>query len=353
MLKGEIDADACVIGLGGSGLAAIEALLEDGKTVVGIDAKEIAGSAAGSNGGLLLGGLYEFYHEIVRRFGRDRAREMYGVTLEQLERMQRETHDSVINTGSLRLGDDEEFPDCIAHMNALRADGFAAEPYEGREGCGLWIPQDAIYHPRASCRASAERILSDRALLFEHTKAVKIETGRVQTTEGTVHCKEVIIAVDGGIERFLPPHLRAGIQTYRLQMLGTAKEQPNLFPTPIYFRKGFDYVQQLQDGRIALGGGRDKDSRSTVASTYHQPSDEVQKFLETTLRNMGVSAPVTHRWAAPVAFTDSGLPIAEEIAENVIAVGAYSGTGNLVGRILGRAVARRDRKTIELFTKRV
>ena len=71
------------------------------------------------------------------------------------------------------------------------------------------------------------------------------------------------------------------------------------------------------------------------------PSAAIQGHLERFVRErLGVRAPITHRWAASVAYTDDELPIFEEVRDGVWAVGAYSGTGNVVGAVCGRAVAR-------------
>jgi glycine/D-amino acid oxidase-like deaminating enzyme len=70
------------------------------------------------------------------------------------------------------------------------------------------------------------------------------------------------------------------------------------------------------------------------------PTPEVQAWLERRLREtLGVRAPVTHRWAAIVGFTPDGLPVCEEVRPNVWAIGGYSGTGNVVGALVGRGVA--------------
>ena len=67
-----VDADVCVVGLGGSGLACISrAARPRAERVVGIDAVSVAAGAAGRNGGFLLGGLAMFHHDAVERFGRD------------------------------------------------------------------------------------------------------------------------------------------------------------------------------------------------------------------------------------------------------------------------------------------
>ncbi|HET7274236.1 MAG TPA: FAD-dependent oxidoreductase, partial [Longimicrobiaceae bacterium] len=56
-LHGDVEADVCVIGLGGSGLSCARELLDMGQRVVGLDARSVGGGAAGRNGGFLLAGL--------------------------------------------------------------------------------------------------------------------------------------------------------------------------------------------------------------------------------------------------------------------------------------------------------
>lgn len=80
VLEGDIDADVCIIGLGGSRLSAVDQALVLEKRVVGIDAGRIANGAAGRNGGLLLAGLADPYHTVVQSIGRARAREIYALT---------------------------------------------------------------------------------------------------------------------------------------------------------------------------------------------------------------------------------------------------------------------------------
>ena len=250
-------------------MSALRELLELGQRAVGIDAATVAGGAAGRNGGFLLAGLARFYHESVAQLGRERARAIYQVTLEQLERMRRETPEAIRRVGSLRIAEgEEEYRDCLEHLQALRADGFPAEPYDGPEGRGILIPSDGAFNPLLRCRLLAQGLLRDGVLLFEHTPALEIGSGVVRTPGGSIRCERVIVAVDGGLERFLRERL-------------------------------------------------------------------------------GVRAEITHRWAALVAYTDTGWPILEEVRPDVWAIGAYSGTGNVVGAILGRQVARRAVGAVE------
>lgn len=336
-LEGPVSAEVCVIGLGGSGLSAVRALQARGVSVVAIDAARVADGAAGRNGGLFLAGLAPFYHEVVERIGRLPAARLYERTLAEMDRMEEETPTAIRRVGSLRIAATaEELEDCQRQHAALVADGFPVRRYAGPEGDGLLFPTDGVFHPVRRCRALALEAIAHGARLFEGTRAVHVGPGRVETERGEVRCARVIVAVDGGLDRVLP-QLAGRVRTARLQMLATAPVGAARFPRPVYRRWGYDYWQQLEDGRIALGGFRD---RAEAEEWTHDrtPSATIQGHAERFLREtLGVAAPITHRWGASVAYTASGLPILEEVERGVVAAGAYSGTGNVVGAMCARA----------------
>ncbi|HEU0012418.1 MAG TPA: FAD-dependent oxidoreductase [Longimicrobium sp.] len=338
-LEGQVEADVCVVGLGGSGLACVHELVRQGARVVGLDAGMVAGGAAGRNGGFLLAGTALFYHDAVAAFGRQTARRIYRLTMEQIDRMAAETPDAVRRVGSLRVAaDDEEAEDCRAQLAAMQADGLPAEWYEGPEGRGLLIPTDGAYHPLRRCRTLAARAVEAGARLYEHSLAMSFTPHAVVTPTGAVSCDRLIVAVDGRLERIFP-ELRGRVRTARLQMLATAPTEEVRVPRPVYYRWGYEYWQQLPDGRLALGGFRDTagDREWTEDAT---PCAEIQDRLEAFLRGrLGVRAPITHRWAASVSYSDSWLPLLEEVRPRTWALGGYSGTGNVLGALCGRAAA--------------
>jgi len=339
-LETTVEADVCVVGLGGSGLACVHELLDLGVRVVGIDAGPVAGGAAGRNGGFLLAGTYHFYHDAVERYGRERALGIYRLTMEGIERMAAETPEAVRRVGSLRVSSSpEEEADCRAQLDAMRADGLPAGPYEGTEGRGLWIPTDGAFNPLLRCRLLARRALARGARLFERSPALSISGNEVETDRGRIRCGVVVVAVDGRLEAVLP-ELAGRVRTARLQMLATAPTDEVRVPRPVYARWGYEYWQQLPDGRIALGGFRDR-AEAEEWTDDAEPSARVQALLDEFLREgIGVRAPVTHRWAASVGFTPDGLPVLEEVRPGVIAAGGYSGTGNVIGMLCGRAAAQ-------------
>lgn len=339
-LDDDVTADVCVVGLGGSGLSAIGELRRLGASVVGVDAGTVAGGAAGRNGGFLLAGSSEFYHDAVRAYGRARALGIYRLTLAEMDRIEAETPEAVRRVGSLRIAaSGDEVEDCRAQLAAMHAYGLGAEWYAGPEGEGLLIRTDGAFNPLHRCRLLALREAEAGAGLFEHSAAVQVVANEVRTPGGRVRCGRVIVAVDGRLERLLPA-LEGRVRTARLQMVATAPLPEIRFPHPVYMRYGYEWWQQLEDGRIALGGFRD---RAGDPEWTHdaKPHDTVQEMIDGFLRGtLGVHTPITHRWAASVGYTEDGLPVLEEVEPGVWACGGYSGTGNVIGAICGRAAAQ-------------
>lgn len=339
-LGGNIQTDVCVVGLGGSGLAAVAELARRGVSVVGVDAGSIGGAAAGRNGGFLLGGLADFFDDSVARFGGTIAAAIYGHTRDEIGRLAAQHRDDVRLTGSLRIAaTPEEMAACQTHLAALREHGFAAHAYAGPEGEGILIEGDGVFHPLRCVRTDAERLRAAGVRLFEYSPVVELGGGVVATPDGRITCRDVIVAVDGRLEMLLP-ELAPRVRTARLQMLSTAPARDVSFPRPVYWRYGYEYWQQLPTGEIALGGFRDHGGEQEWTPRA-EPGGIVQQRLEQFLRTqLLTAAPVMHRWAAGVGYSADRLPILERVREHVYALGAYCGTGNIVGRLCGRAAAQ-------------
>jgi gamma-glutamylputrescine oxidase len=337
-LRGAVTTGTCVIGLGGSGLTVIEELLARGESVVGLDAADVAAGAAGRNGGFLLAGTYDFYHDAVRKHGRDRALAIYHATLQEMQRIARAAPGTVRAVGSRRIAADAwELGDCRAQLEAMQADGLPCTWYDAADGEGLTFPTDAAFNPLARCRLLAQVAMRGGATLYARSPVTAVEGTRVDTATGTVMCQRVIVAIDGRLEQLLP-ELVGRVRTARLQMLATAPTTEIVVPCPMYYRDGYEYWQQLPGGQIALGGFRDHGGPAEW-TTDTTPSEPVQTALEHFLReHLGLRAPITHRWAASAGYTESGLPVIEQVRAGVWALGGYSGTGNVIGALAARGV---------------
>lgn len=369
-LVGTVRADVCVVGLGGAGLSALARLVEAGRRVVGVDARGVAAGAAGRNGGFVLAGPAELHHQLADRVGRDLARRLYELTVEGRDRILAEAPEADPR-GSLRLpATIEEHTRLRQELEALVKDGFEARwlepaserrldpgdgPAGGRAGArsladtsasggtdleGLLVPGDGVLDPVLRCTALADRV-ADRAELFGDSPVVEIGPERVRCPTGDIRAEVVLVAVDGGLDRLLPP-LSGRVRSVRLQMLATGPAADVEVPYAIYYREGYDYWHQRGDGCILLGGARDLGGEAEETDALGITA-KVQGALEARLRDLIMTrAPVTHRWSGIVGYSSDDLPIAGEVSElgaGVFAAGGYSGTGNVLGSLAGEAIA--------------
>lgn len=341
-LDTDVSADVCVVGLGGSGLAAVGALVDRGLKVVGIDAGRVAAGAAGRNGGFLLGGPASFLHTAVASWG-PTAVDLYLATLAEIDFLERALGPDVVRrTGSIRLAglpggqaDTSDAADCAALAECLRQNAIAVDEYSGELGDGIFLPDDAAVNPARRAVGLAS-ISMHRAALYEHTPAVKITSGSVVTPEGSVRCGLILVAVDGRLEQVVP-QLDGRVRTARLQMLATEPVAMHRLPCPVYGRWGYDYAQQDDSGRLYVGGGRDRFVDDEWTSSA-EPTASVQAYIERVAEMMaGEPVSVCARWAASVGFTEDGRPLCTAIDDGVIAFGGYNGTGNLVGPVTARS----------------
>ena len=348
-LDGPTRADACVVGLGGSGLAAVEELADRGLDVVGIDAGRVAAGAAGRNGGILSGGGALIRTDVAAD-GPDLRKDLYVATMAELRRLSDQLGGTVVQpVGTLRIAglpgppaDDteeaeraRELRDVTAEAATLRSWDVPVEDYDGELGRGFYNPQTAGMNPVHRAYALAGR-LSPRSRLFEHTAATSIRAGVVETRRGAVHAPIIIVAVDGKLPELLPAlaHL---VQTVRLQMLATAPTSRRRLPCPTSFRYGYEWAQQDATGRILVGGGRDRFA-AAEATTDDEPTQPVQQWLDGVAERLAAEpVSVTHRWAASVGYTQDRRAPVVLVDEGVAACGGYSGSGNLVGPLAARA----------------
>src|SRR3954463_2468139 len=350
----ELDrADVAVIGAGITGCACAAALAREGKRVRVYDARGIGEGASGRNGGFALRGAAARYDVASETYGKDAARELWQRTEHAGDRLEAIAGDSFRRTGSLRLAADIEERDGIqAEYEPLREDGFAVE---WRDELPHLRPHfhGAIFHrPDGSVQPAGlvQRLASDAADAgVEFAPHHKIES------LDELGAEQILIATDGS-GRGLLPELDEALWPARGQVIATEPLAERLFDCPHYARQGFDYWQQLDDGRIVLGGFRDFSilTEMTDDETTTEPIQEaLDAFLEELLGHM---PDVTHRWAGIFGLTQDLLPLVGRVPghDGVWLAAGYSGHGNVFGLLCGELVAaaidgRRD-SLLELFS---
>jgi gamma-glutamylputrescine oxidase len=355
-LEGELEVDACVIGAGVGGLSCARALAERGVEVVVLERDTVAGGASGRNGGFLLAGLAAFYVNARERYGADRARELYAETLaaqEEIYALAAElgAADAVRRTGLLRVSASEEEAEHVRRqVEALRSDGFPAElverdelPAALRAGFhnACLTDHDGALQPARWIRALARAAEEAGARIHDGTPVrAPLGDGGVITDGGSVRASHVVVAADGALPALVPA-LGDRVRARRLHMVATEPLPERLVDCPVYARWGYEYFQQPPDGRLLAGGFSDLDGAGSYTDRYEGDPrvwDRIERYVG---EQLGVSAPVTHRWVGIVGYTDDLLPFVGEVPGHpgLYAAGGYSGHGNVLGYVAGKRIA--------------
>jgi gamma-glutamylputrescine oxidase len=357
-LDADVEVEACVIGAGVGGLSCARALAAAGVEVVVLERDTVAGGASGRNGGFLLAGLAAFYVDARERHGAERARELYAATLAAQEEIYAlapdlGAADAVRRTGLLRVSASaEEAAHVRRHVEALRADGFAAElvardelPEALRASFhnACLTAHDGALHPARWIRALARAAEQAGARIHERTEVrAPLADGPVATAAGSVRARHVVVAADGALPALLPA-LADQVRARRLHMVATEPLAQRLVDCPVYARWGFEYFQQPPDGRVLAGGFSDLDGEGSYTDSYDGNPRVWERIERYLAEELAVSAPVTHRWVGIVGYSDDGLPFAGEVPgrPGLYAAGGYSGHGNVLGYLAGKRLAER------------
>jgi glycine/D-amino acid oxidase-like deaminating enzyme len=165
---------------------------------------------------------------------------------------------------------------------------------------------------------------------------VEIREGERVTIDELV-ADAVVVAGDGFIPQLLP---ELPIRSTRGQVLATEPLRERLYDRPHYARGGYDYWQQLPDGRLVIGGRRDT-SLETEATDVEETTNVIQDELDALVEQLvGYRPAVTDRWAGIWGTTPDLMPLVGEVREGVWVAGGYSGHGNALGLACGDLVAR-------------
>jgi glycine/D-amino acid oxidase-like deaminating enzyme len=333
--RSEGRAEVVVIGGGVTGCSCALTLAELGVRVRLYEAREIAGGASGRNGGFALRGAAVPYDEARRDLGDHRARQLMELTERSLDRMEELAGDAFRRVGSLRLAFDRDESDALRNeYDALREHGFAVEWVDELESPldGLYL--GAILHPGDGSLQPARWV---RRLAAHAVRAgAEIREGEQVTIE-ELDADAVVVACDGFIPQLLP---ELPVHATRGQVLATEPLHERRYDRPHYARGGYDYWQQLPDGRLVIGGNRDA-SLDTEETELEETTSLIQDRIEVLVGQLvGHRPEVTDRWAGIWGTTPDRMPLVGEVRDKVWVAGGYSGHGNALGLACGDLVAR-------------
>ena len=332
--------DVIVVGGGVTGCSCALTLAQAGLSVRLHEARTVAGGASGRNGGFALRGGVGPYDVARTVLGAERARDLWELTERTLDRLEALAGDAFRRVGSLRLAADAAERDALAAEHAaLRGDGFAVEwldalppPLDRLFYGAIAHPPDGALQPARWVRRLARNAVDAGAEI--------VEGSRIDVDDAAI-ARAVVIAADGLTADVLP-ELAGVIWPVRGQVIVTEPLAERRFDRPHYARGGYDYWQQLPDGRLVVGGKRDA-SLATENTAAEETTRVIQERLEAfVVELLGRLPRVTHRWAGVWGTSPDSLPLAGALPgrEGVWVAGGYSGHGNVLGLACGDLVAR-------------
>ena len=319
--------DVLVIGGGITGMSLMHHLRARGTQSALVERAHIAAGASGRNAGFLLAGVADSYVDAVRTYDRSRAREIWQMTLENHDLMMEAIAGQPVGyrrLGSATLASGEKEAALLEESaQLLREDGFVAT-WDGRR---LVNPRDGEVDPAAVVGALARQAPVGAIREGVNVTAIESTGADVTVRSGASECRAdcVILATNAYTPLLVS---QVAIQPRRAQMLASAPDAARLSDLPTYSHFGYRYWRQLTTGQVLIGGWRDT-AYDVEVGYDERPTAGIQAHLDAQLKSMGAEAPVTHRWAGTMGFTESGLPLVGPVEgmKNVYTCAGFNGHG--------------------------
>jgi glycine/D-amino acid oxidase-like deaminating enzyme len=279
------------------------------------------------------------YDEACATLGRDQARALWALTERTLARIAELAGDSFRPVGSFRLAVDRAEAESIRReLDMLREDGFAGAWLGGLPASLDRFYVAAVLSPGDGALQPARWVRR----LAAHAAAAGVELHEQSPVElDAVMAPAVVLAVDG-LTSTAAPELASLVRPVRGQVIATEPLAERLFERLHYARHGYDYWQQLENGRLVIGGRRDA-SIDEEYTAIEETTAAIQQSLESQIVQLVGRLPrITHRWAGIWGDTPDKLPLAGPLPgrERTWIAGGYSGHGNVLGFACGNLVAR-------------
>lgn len=331
-LRGEVSAEAVVVGGGIAGLSAAQRLIEIGVSdVVLLEAKFCGAGASGKSSGFITPDSELELYQLERRFGPEDARLLWSSAMDGCETIRRNIETFGLDCGMVEAdgfyaaNGDEEFSIIEEEHDAHTRLGFESRLYRKEEiGRALGSVGFAGGARYPGCFAidsfgyvqGLKDALVERGLrVFENSPAVELCPNGVVTPNGGVNADKIFLCLD----KYAPELDVARSANYHAQTFIvvsrplTGEQMERLFPDRSLIVWDTDLIYQYfrptDDGRLLIGGGLLRETYSHGKS--HSPRS-VDHLLEYVREKFPYLAELEYEyfWPGMIGVTKDLLPLA-------------------------------------------
>jgi len=367
-LEEAMQVDICVIGAGYTGLSTALFLLEQGFSVVVLEAARVGFGASGRNGGQIVNSYSRDMDTIERSVGTEQTRLIGAMAFEGgriiRERVARYGIDCDLKDGGVFAAFNAKQMRHLESQKALweRYDHHELELLDERGirevvACDRYIGgmldrTGGHIHPLNLALGEAAAVESLGGMICEQSPAIRIERGTspvVHTAKGRVSAKYVVVAGNAYLGN-LVPELAAKSMPCGTQVIATEPLEDelasHLLPQDYCVEDCnylLDYYRLSADKRLIYGGG--------VVYGARDPADIEAiirpKMLKTfpQLKNVKID----HAWTGNFLMTLSRLPQVGRIGDNIYYSQGCSGHGVTYTHVAGKVLAEALRGQAERF----
>ena len=355
--RGEMQADACIIGGGLAGLTTALELAKAGKRVVLLEAKSLAWGASGRNGGFVSNGFAESLDGIALRAGLDAAKALFRLSRLGTELVRREAAGIKAGDGwiaarrydsGLKLKADRDrlkriFGDKRQFLDTEETRAWLDSP---RYFQSLYDPSAFHVHPLRYALLIARRAEAAGAALHEQSTALEVSGSSgnwvVRTAGGSVRAANVVHAVSSLDPGIHPPTGRAvlPVATYVAVTESLQQEAIRTSSAVSDSRRAGNYFRLVGEGRILWGG-----AITTRLSAPAQLAERMRRDMLSVFPQLGKPR-VDYAWAGLMGYARHKMPLIGGDGQGQWWATAFGGHGMnttaMAGILLARAIADGD-----------
>jgi glycine/D-amino acid oxidase-like deaminating enzyme len=360
-LRGQREAEVCVIGGGLAGLTTALELARSGVSVLLLEARRLAWGASGRNGGFVSNGFACSIDSVERRLGLDSARSLYGLSRLGTDYVRAEI---AVTDPGIRMGDG--WLGCLRYADPVGKQASVAKMASdyGQEVQYLDVaatrqrvatrryfqsgldPTAFHVHPLRYALMLAAKAEAAGAQLCEGSPALTVKRDgagySVRTPGGEARVRHVVYCVSSLDRRLHRPTGRAvlPVATYVAVTEPLTQDVIRTRSAVSDSRRAGNYFRLVDDCRLLWGG-----AITTRVSEPRQLAERMKADMVSVFPELG-NPRIDFAWAGLMGYARHFMPLIGTDGEGQWWATAFGGHGMnttaMAGVLLARAIASRD-----------